>query len=206
MAMALAQQDAGQRGRLGRLHGRPPPELVRRRFLEDWHVGEVEAEVQKALAGSSGPQVEELLQRGLWFDLGRQLLASKARSVIGRMQGLCRLVYTRSYVDGCKLQRWGYRLSGLCKFCGLPDTVHHRAWVCSHGDQIPRTKREEAFRREAQRAGEGHPLFSHLWEAKPALAKRPEEGALVGFVDAEGRASAPFLLGSVLGFLYGDGS
>ena len=118
-------------------------------------------------------------------------------------------VFTRSYATGRELQRWGYKCTGICPWCGGLDSFFHRAWQCRRGEEALTEPWQRRVRSEAQRAGPGSLLYSCLWMAKPEMrSSGPKAEAVVRYVDAGGEATGCFDFeeGGAERHRYGEGS
>ena len=80
--------------------------------FEDYHIMELEKEMRRLLADNMTREAMAINQRGLWTDPPRQRFGSRSKKVSRQERSLLQAVFTRSYVAGRELQRWGYKCDG----------------------------------------------------------------------------------------------
>jgi len=76
--------------------------------------------------------------------------------------------FAAKVVTGQTLMHWGYAVSGLCPYCGQPDTVFHRVFVCPHFAAERADLCPQRLLREAIAAGPSSLLFSRGWIPHPS--------------------------------------
>ena len=80
----------------------------------------------------------------------------------------CDAVWTRE-----RLFQAGLAEDSRCEFCGLVDSMHHRAWVCPHSEEVRRARATPQQIRRAQEAGPSALLWTRGWLPRPALMDFP---------------------------------
>ena len=107
-----------------------PPVVLKQKFRESFQEAELQAEMRKQLEGIHSEEAEALRDRGVWAELARQFYHNKSVTVLEKR--IFRALWTKSYVTGQTLHKWGYKCHGRCLKCNLgkPDTIFHRAWEC----------------------------------------------------------------------------
>ena len=176
-------------------------------FAARWHDLELEQEMARVLRHNGSPEAQRILRHGLWDELGRQYFQSRSKACSPQDKRIFKAVWTRSYICGQTLHKWGYKCDGRCKRCdlGSPDTVYHRAWMCPSGEKAAETEEEKALRAVAKAAGGESTLYSNLWLAKPKVSQPTEEN-LTWHVDSKLNVVPEFNFKDPKGHLFGDGS
>merc|ERR1712197_58489 len=95
-----------------------PPVLLRRCFIRDFHEAELQEDMERLLRCNESWEAEAIRKRGLWTEPVRQRSNTRSKKVSFREKAIMQQVFTRSYVTGKELQRWGYKCTGVCPWCG----------------------------------------------------------------------------------------
>ena len=154
----------------------------------------------------------EIREHGLWLEPMQTLVRSKRKGAVPKY--FAKAVWAGAVSTNEALHRWGYQVTPNCRYClgylgdETTDSLHHRAFVCPHGEEVRKQHISPVLLREAI-SKPRDPLFARGWLSYPHWMAKASEGEHIEHLEVVGNKLVevdPFKIDGGHGVLFSDGS